>query len=468
MAIFFAIEFPVIVPYFKRGSRKTYTVQAIQICLFVLLAVAVSVLVWAAVDPFPLFGVMAKAAAILFLVLFCFYSVYAHRDHPMSKSSFQRYSMHIGAVFYFIMLPGLICFAASYHLLMQVETYRQVDMQIQASKIVFDGLVGVYKAQFQVQWGNKWACPKNPDVWCDTWMDEPDCSIITYNSTTTKEEFQIHAQWVQDCILEKYKLPAMGPLNKTNDNDDDWPEITALGTCSAQCQSLPMGTDIFAFGERVKLAGLILSCCGAILFFIYYCIIFGKDMLDVCNICCNKSKHLRALKKKLANIVLPNIVLPNIRQSDRIAPVSSPPGDVSINPLDYYSEDELEAIERNNNNNGAAAPSTITTPVMVEAEILDSDDDDYSSYGGEDEEYDRSMSEPDEDEEEERSYDEEQGRMEEEESQDNRICYAENVDDDDDLSLSSVDSREQEEVADSHFKKSTSGRAGGDELEIDV
>ncbi|CAJ1955800.1 unnamed protein product [Cylindrotheca closterium] len=305
MSFFFAVEFPVIVPYFEnRNSPKTWCIQGLQAVLFVGLAGAVSFLTWSAIE--GNFSILFEAIAILYICLFLFYVGFAHKDVPVIKSSFQKYAMQIGVVFYIIMLPGLVCFALSYRNQTLTAEYRKIDMHIQNSTVEFDGQYpchdgnggdcGAYKATFNVNWGHEWACPDHKDVWCDEWIVEPDCMVVVEESTTTLNDFTMYAAQVEQCVQETYGLPVMGQhldTSKYPDLKDNWPEIPFLGSCSSRCSAKPLDTDMFLIAERIKLAGLVLSCSGAFLFFIYYSLIFGQDMKDVCTACSRQSKHLQ-------------------------------------------------------------------------------------------------------------------------------------------------------------------------------
>lgn len=460
MSIFFAIEFPVIVPYFdRRGSRKIHLVQSIQVVLFMFLAASITVLTWSAVE--PNIGLMYKALAILYIVIFLLYGVYTHKDYPLTKSSFQKYSVHVGLVFYLIMLPGLICFSISYLKLMHAGEFREIDMLIQDTRVEFDGRYpcssghcGAYKATFNVHWGQQWACPNNQEVWCDKWITEEECIILLDNSTTTQTEFATNAKQVEECIKEKYKLPAIGFLDKQiyPDLKDEWPEIPFFGTCSSQCDTEPLSTDMFQFAERVKLTALILSCSGAFLFFVYYCVIFGKDMVDVCNMFCSKSKKLRSLR---------HFSIVRFWQSDRVAPVGDRSAtsiqsgqldrnsEVSITPEDD-GDDGSTDIETSRNITQTTPPPP-GQPIMVEASILHSDDEeDYDD----DDEFGSSSDEISFDEEEEESLD--------------SSCY-ESLHD---IDLSADPSYLEEESSTNGGtrcnKEASRGTSEADEVEIDV
>mmetsp|Transcript_24956 Transcript_24956/g.61408 ORF Transcript_24956/g.61408 Transcript_24956/m.61408 type:complete len:489 (-) Transcript_24956:153-1619(-) len=468
MSIFFAVEFPVIVPYFEnRNSRKTCLIQALQVILFITLAVAVAFLTWSAVEDD--FSLIYKAIAILYIVIFLFYTAFAHRDYPVAKSHFQKYAMQIGVVFYIIMLPGLICFALSYRNQVNTAEYREIDMLIQNSRVEFDGEYpcssssgncGAYKATLNVNWGNDWACPDNEDVWCDQWITEEECIILVDTSTTTQTEFAIYAGQVEECVKEKYRLPVLGHLDSElyPDLEDNWPEIPFLGTCSSRCATEALDTDIFQYAEKIKLSGLFLSCTGAVLFFIYYCLIFGQDMRDVCNACCRQSKKYSSFRH--------NFIF-RLTQSDRVAPVSTSNGngnstsnrtaseetevDPSIDAEDpmYQEEDSSEEIEIDR-----TTPTAPEGPVMVEASILYSDDEE--DYDDDDDDYD------------EEEFGSSSDEMSSEEESLDSCC--ESLDDIDLSAEPCEPCSEEESTVDTKCSKSAPVRAasGVEEVEIDV
>jgi len=449
MSIFFAIEFPVIVPYFEdRNSKKTWLIQAIQGILFIVLAGAISFLTWCAVEED--FGeIHYNALAILYITSFLFYTAFAHKDHPLASSHFQKCVMQIGLVFYVVMLPGLTCFAASYRNQTMTGEYSEIDMLIQNSRVEFDGdypcasssgTCGAYKATLNVNWGHDWACPNNEDVWCDEWIEETDCIVLVDRTTTTQTEFSILAGQVEECIKIKYGLPVLGHLDKELYPflEDRWPEIPFFGTCSSRCATEPLDTDLFEDAERVKLAGIILCCSGSVLFVIYYWLIFGKYMLDTCYAClcggCRRRqpKDLSSIWHSfISGLILYDVELAAASNSTR----RSQEGEVDPTYLEEDSSSEIE-IDR----------TTTTTPerpvhIMAEASILYSDDEEDDAEE-EDDEY-----EEDYDEEEcvSSSSDEEEMSSAEDDSEDEESldsCYDESTMDDIDLSAKSCEPEE--------------------------
>ncbi|KAL3928495.1 MAG: hypothetical protein SGBAC_012627 [Bacillariaceae sp.] len=289
--------------------------------------------------------------------------------------------MQIGVVFYVIMLPGLICFALSYRNQIVTAEYREINMLIQNSRVEFDGQYpcsigrtgscGAYRATLNVIWGGDWACPGNQDVWCDRWITETECTILLDRSTTTETEFAIHAGQVEECVKEKYGLVEMGYIDKElhPELEENWPEITFLGTCSSRCATEPLDTDMFRFAERIKLTGLFLSCTGAVLFFVYYCLIFGQDMRAICIACSRQLKKLSSLRNRF-------IFRPS--QSDRAVPTASNSTASQEVEVDQNSDVE-ESIHQEEGSSveieiDRTTPATPEGPVMVQASILYSDD----------------------------------------------------------------------------------------------
>jgi hypothetical protein len=400
MSIFFAMEFPIIVPYFKRrGRRKTQLLQALQAGLFILLSACISFLAWAGVEGnvHPVWTVFAFAIIIIFLL----FIAYVHRDFPVANTKFQLHAIQIGGVFYFIMLPGLICFAISYLKLMENAEYKVHDMMIKNTRMEFDGnysckgnkKCGAYKAIININWGNEWACPGNPDIWCDTWISAPDCLLLTDETFATKDEFSDNFARVESCVAEKYGLPAVGmELDKElyPELEEAWPRIQYLGTCTSTCSTEPLSTDMYEFVRKIKLAGLCLSCTGAILFAIYYYVIFGEGVKHFCGMFIRKPKSIFSLLRHSS--------IGRFLYLDRIPPLSGPTSGTNTDNVESRDEGRRSrrsgVSQTNDTNDGERSSDSIEvasrpcTPPMVEASILEeqSSDESWEEYSIDDEE----------------------------------------------------------------------------------
>jgi hypothetical protein len=397
MSIFFAMEFPIIVPYFKRrGRRKTQLLQVLQAGLFILLAACISFLAWAGVEGnvHPVYTVFAFAIIIIFLL----FIAYVHRDFPVANTKFQLHAIQIGCVFYFIMLACLDCFAISYLKLIENAEYKLQDMMIKNSRVEFDGnfpckgnkKCGAYKARLNVNWGKEWACPDNPDVWCDKWITALDCIVVTDETFATKDEFADNFARVESCVSEKYGLPAVGmELEKElyPELEEAWPTIQYLGTCTSTCSTEPLSTDMYEFVGKIKVAGLCLSCTGAILFGIYYFVIFGEGMKHFCGMFIRKPKSIFSLLRKST--------IGRFLHSDRMAPLSGPTSGTNTDNVESIEEgrrSRRSGVSQTNDSerssDSAEVASRTRTPPMVEASILEeqSADESGEEYSIDDEE----------------------------------------------------------------------------------
>jgi hypothetical protein len=399
MSLFFAMEFPIIVPYFKRrGGRKTQLFQVLQAGLFILFSVCIAFLAWGGVEGNvnPVYTVFAFAMMIIFLL----FIAYVHRDFPVANTKFQLHAIQIGGVFYFIMLPGLVCFAISYLKLMDNAEYKLHDMMIKNSRLEFDGnypckgntrkKCGAYKARVNVNWGKEWACPDNPDVWCDTWITVPDCFVFTDETFATEDEFSDNFARVENCVIEQYGLPAVGvELEKElyPELEEAWPRIQYLGTCTSTCSTEPLSTDMYEFARKIKLAGLCLSCTGAILFAIYYYVIFGEGTKHFCGMFIRKPKSIFSL--------LRHSTIGRFLHSDRLATLSGPTSGINTDNVESRDEgrrSRRSGVSQTNDSerfsDSIEVASQTPTPPMVEASIMEeqSSDESWEEYSIDNEE----------------------------------------------------------------------------------
>eukprot|EP00980_Cylindrotheca_fusiformis_P009190 scaffold2003_cov139-Cylindrotheca_fusiformis.AAC.6 len=371
MSVYFAIEFPIIVPYFgRRGRRGTKCLQSAQAALFLLFAGSISFLTWAGVEGgvHPLYTVSAFALIVVFVL----FIAYVHRDFPVARTKFQCHSIQIGIVFYFIMLPGLICFALSYLKTMETSEYKTQDMIIQNSRLEFDGAYpcvgnknkncGAYKARINVNWGKEWACPENPGVWCDAWITESDCIVHTDKSVSTQDEFAGNFADVEKCVMEKYGIPAVGTELSEDEYpelQDKWPTIQFLGTCTCSCSTAPLDTHMYKYVKRIKLAGLCLSCSGALLFAIYYFIIFDKSIKNWC------ARFMQMVKESF---------LGRFFQSDGTANTTTHASEIDIeNATAGRTAERIAQINEGQSSQPTEASSHQTAPPMAEASILENE-----------------------------------------------------------------------------------------------
>lgn len=207
----------------------------------------------------------------------------------------------------------------------------------------------------------------------------------------TQVQFVDNFAKLESCIMDKYGVPAVGDeLGKERypELEGDWPTVQFLGTCNSSCSTRPLSTRMYQYVERIRLAGLCLSCIGAVIFAIYYCAIFGKVMRDCFGRLRNPTKIVFSLRSSIVGRFL---------QSEGTSPDNRSTTETSTEDLVNREEGRrattIAAPESNgdgSSNESREVGAQANPPPMAQASILGDDDDssgvssdEYSAYGDE-------------------------------------------------------------------------------------